>query len=250
MSEATKRSGIFDQALAVLIDQARKDDSIEGVLVSGSYVNGRLGPYSDLDVYVLITQMTGTTERWKAQVVRGVEVEVTQDTFDGYSEVLNEKRRVREVLHPLSVGDIMLDKRGLLAQLKERASGVIEELSAHDELDAKTKEMTARPLAFGLRKIGNAHYRGDWIGFESECGFVLHLLPRLVLTMAGRRITPAPIQSLEQEFPQFYFRWTRCLAGKDKDEKWNELKELIAEIFCAFSIGKPPEPVTELDEKA
>jgi len=246
MREVKTIKKTFEEALAAFIAEARKHDLIEGVLVSGSYVNGRLGPYSDLDIYVLLAGTDSPAESWRAQVVGGVEMEVTQDTFEGYSKGLNEGQRVREEIHPLSTGTIIFDKQGQLARLKERASEVIEELSARSEPDMQAKEATARPLVFALRKIGNAHCRGDWITFESQCGFILHLLPGLVLTMSGRKVTPQPIQSFEQEFPQFYARWTRCLAAKDRDEKWRELKELIGEILSTFSIDKMPRRVPSL----
>jgi len=233
----------FDNALDCFISEIAKDTRYKGVLVTGSYVREELGPYSDLDIYVLLACEAESNAGWETREIDSVELEITKNTFQGYSAILKAAKDVRQVIFPIAEGRILLDRESRFAEIQEQAQDVVNSLSLPAPPDEQAKHSITRPLTFGYKKIGNAFIRQNWDAFESEYGFVLHLLPIQILALSGQRITPNPLELLNDMHPAIYCKISECFNSKTHEEKWNSYCRLMKRIFAEFSLGKLPEPI-------
>lgn len=233
----------FDEALQTFLRETAGQKHCEGVLVSGSYANGELGPYSDIDLYVLLADHAGDLAGWETRDIAAIECEITRNTADGYRAVLRAGKDVRGTIVPLAEGRILIDRNGRLAEIRHEAQDAVRALSARVSPDREAKQSIVRPLAFGFRKIGNAYIRQDWYGFDYEYGFVLHLLAVQVLALSGRRVAPRPLQALREALPEIHQLLAACLNSQTHDEKWASFRNLIQRVFFEFSLGELPQPV-------
>jgi len=234
---------VFDKALDFFLSEVSKDNRVEGVLVAGSYTRGELGPYSDLDIYLLLACDGENLEGWETREIDSVELEITKNTFQGYHSVLQKAKDIRDVIAPIAEGCILLDRESRFAEIKEQAQGVVRSLSQPIPPDGPTKLSMTRPLTFGYRKIGNAFMQQDWHVFDSEYGFILHLLPIQVLALSGRRIALRPLQLLKDHFPDISELLASCFENQTREEKWISFCALMKRVFAEFSLGKLPRPV-------
>ena len=116
---------VFERALNNYVDELQKAGHAKGAVISGSYVTGQLGPYSDLDLYVLVAEGCPSETGWQAIDRDGVEIEVTAHTYPEYIEFIGQGSRVREIIYPLSVGHILFDSQGQFEHLLVSARACI-----------------------------------------------------------------------------------------------------------------------------
>lgn len=68
----------YDQAVEQYIAQTRTLPHVIGIIVSGSYAHGQLGPHSDVDIYVITDPSCTERERGNTWI-KGVEIEYFQN---------------------------------------------------------------------------------------------------------------------------------------------------------------------------
>lgn len=231
---------IFDRTLADYVSETSQDDRIEGILVTGSYARDEVGPYSDLDICVLVVDECMDLPAWEAVTRNGVEIEIVRNTFQGYQDTLLEKREIRQVIVPLAEGRVIFDRNSRLARIKEQAQAIVDALSERVLPDDEMKANIARPLTFGYRKLANAYYRKDWLAFDLEYGFVLHLLLPQMLLLAGRQVAPRQMLVLREICPDLFRLLCSCFEGRTYEEKWTSFHQLMERVFAEFGLGNLP----------
>jgi predicted nucleotidyltransferase len=218
---------VFDDALAAFEEQLRCDPHVTGLAVSGSYVRGNLGPYSDIDVYVVLSARTEGTAAWSCQWVLSVELECFRYTVEEYSTMLDERRRIRDIVHPLATAIVRFDGNGELSCLVQKAKQVIAVASACRPLEVSARASIERATLFGYRKVGNAYCRGDWLAFHYHMGHALHLLPSHLAALAGESVCPDPLRFVQQADPVIFEALQVTLTAPAAKAKWDSYVALL-----------------------
>jgi predicted nucleotidyltransferase len=245
MPEAAESSGVFERVLAERVRELRADPRVQAAMVSGSYVSGRIGPYSDLDLYLLVAEGSGLPA-WRTVIVNAVEVEETAHTADGYRRIIDEGTSVREIIFPLSVGRLLFDREDQFSRISEAAKDRVRDLSEVQPPDAKGRQSIQRALAYGFRKIGNALASGDTDRFRYELGFVLHLVPGLLLQLTGHRVSPDPLRDFRSLCPGLWPLYAACAQNGNVPSQWDGFERLMRQVFVEFSLGELPQPLWPL----
>lgn len=107
---------LYQDLLQEIIEEARKQEEVIGMLLTGSVARGDALPGSDLDIRFILTP--GLKREFQSQSRQGVLVE------QGYADVAtaqsNLEANAMDVYAYLD-GRILFDPQGVLAQLKEQA---------------------------------------------------------------------------------------------------------------------------------
>ncbi len=233
----------FESALGRFLAQIDADNRVDGVLVSGSYVAGTVGPYSDLDLYLLFSSDSSSLARWEVISIEGIELELTRHTFEEYESIIREGKHIKEIVFPLSMGRLLLDKRQRFGELVALAASKIKECSRFAPPDADARESISRALCFRYRKVGKALANDDANAFEYEIGFNMHMVPTLMLNASGHRITPDPLRQFKEALPAIYASFCRCLGATSTSERWQRYQELMQQAFAELSLGRLPQPL-------
>jgi N-acetylglutamate synthase-like GNAT family acetyltransferase len=227
--------------MRLVLEEVAAGPGVVGVAVAGSFVRGEMGPYSDLDVYVLVS---GEEEvwGWETRVVAGVEVEVTRGDVRAYRARIErgDAAALREVIGALAGARILRDTSGAFAALQRRAVEQMERLSLVRPASEEERASIARALSFGYRKAGNARWAGRTEAFRWEMMRLLGLVPGLVLGLAGRRVAPRPLEAMAEVAPGMHGAFARCLGAGTDAERWEALRELVRRIFAEYGLGEAP----------
>lgn len=145
---------VYDALVRELVEEARQDEGVIGLLLTGSLARGDALPGTDIDLRYILTE--GASRPFTSSPVDGVLVERT--FLDPTSA------RARLQTHPMNVyayldGQILLDHRNVLAELRKQAEERFENYRTPDEQRAV--------IGFLLRcsrdKITVAADGGDWL---------------------------------------------------------------------------------------
>ena len=113
---------LSDSFLQFLVAQLDNENTI-GIIMTGSYVRGEGGPYSDVDIHCYVRQMPATeAETSYLRCINGYLVSVSLDRLeDAYDSLRNPKKAIWAI-PGLRQARILLDKDGSIAALREFAA--------------------------------------------------------------------------------------------------------------------------------
>jgi len=119
-----------EKNLNKIIERYSKDHNIEGVMLFGSLVRGKIDKYSDIDIYVLTNKLSKYSRQ--SFYIAKYPVDILIDSIDEVSGYLkNERFSIwKNVSHMIAHGKIIFDRNGLLQKFKKIAG---------DNLRNKTK---------------------------------------------------------------------------------------------------------------
>ena len=101
------------------------DENTLGVMMSGSFARGEGGPYSDIDlVHYVREKPAGESDMPRLEFIDGFLVSITTSLVEKDYAGLRSPRRAIWVIPGLRQAQILLDKDGVLAALKEAAQSV------------------------------------------------------------------------------------------------------------------------------
>jgi predicted nucleotidyltransferase len=108
----------FDAALALAMENLQAQPGVAGILFFGSALTGAVGPTSDLDLYVILSE----AERWTQISMRryaGVEAEVHLASARTWRKRLEAGNAI--IINAFATGQALLDRTGELGELAELA---------------------------------------------------------------------------------------------------------------------------------
>jgi predicted nucleotidyltransferase len=116
----------FDRALREAVAYILDRFQVRGIVAAGSILRGAPDPSSDLDLYVV------QSEPWRQRLQRifhGVPAEIfvnPEKAIEGYFE--SEPKSGRPMTaHMIAAGHVVLDRDGVVAELRQKAAAIIEQ---------------------------------------------------------------------------------------------------------------------------
>ncbi len=108
-----------------ILDELKKDERVQAILLTGSYVYGHPTDESDLDVRVVTNNGENWAEKYRMRFNHKVELfcnppEVIRNYFD-----INRKENKPHALHFWTHGKIIHDPTGIAGQLKDEATKLL-----------------------------------------------------------------------------------------------------------------------------
>lgn len=109
-------------ALAAFLSKWERKQNLLGIFLSGSYATGLATPFSDIDLYIIMSDETAKRERGD-QVIGGWTIEYNADPLRYIAALQAEQYRagLRHCARKLATGKILLDRGGVLARLQKDA---------------------------------------------------------------------------------------------------------------------------------
>jgi len=113
-------------------DFEHMNDTI-GILVCGSYVTGGITKHSDLDVHIILSNAVTYRERGN-KIIDGLLIEYFANPPHQILQYFNEDFADKTLMSQVqfATGEILIDKTGDVAKLKERANSMIAEFYKQD----------------------------------------------------------------------------------------------------------------------
>ena len=155
---------VFLQKLVARLE----DENTLGIILSGSYARGEGGAYSDVDLWHYVRQEPGGGLATPGlEIVDGYLVSVKTTLIEkDYAGLRNPKQAIW-VIPALRQAQILLDRDGALAVLKEAAQNI-----TWDSLQAEADVFASRSLAGGAEEIQKI-LDGLAKGNESKCLYAM-----------------------------------------------------------------------------
>lgn len=184
MSHNTKQ----EQILEDLRKKFEKDPHVLGMVVFGSQAQGSTDEFSDLDVYVVLTQNDGRERVYKR--IQGVRVDILFDTVKKIGEYLKleEGKFWRNVSHMLAHGKILFSRSGKLLSLQEQAK---KNLLKKTILRRDEKIMHMYSIEDYWYKAQRDAKKKDTIAFQRDASHILNNSIELILKVQGAFLPPA-----------------------------------------------------------
>jgi len=116
---------LTNQQIEKILEELKKDERIQAILLTGSYVYGHPTDASDLDVRAITKDRANWEERYRMRF--GYKVELfcnPPDVIREYFE-MSRKENKPHALHFWTHGKIVHDPSGIAAQLKKEAAELL-----------------------------------------------------------------------------------------------------------------------------
>lgn len=115
----------YDQAVEVYVARISQEPHVIGVVVSGSYVHGQLGPHSDVDVFVITHPDTPHRERGNTWI-EGVEMEYFQNPPQQIRAYFQRETYRPVSAHLLANGIVRYDVHPEVQAILQEAKAIVE----------------------------------------------------------------------------------------------------------------------------
>jgi len=114
------------QQIDKILEELKKDDRVQAVLLTGSYVYGKPTDESDLDVRVVTKNGENWAEQYRMRFGHKIELfcnppEIIREYFK-----INRKEAKPHALHFWTYGKIVYDPNGIAQNLKKEAGKLLE----------------------------------------------------------------------------------------------------------------------------
>ena len=114
----------YDQAVEKYLAQIVLDSTVIGIIVSGSYVHGEMGPHSDVDIYVITHPDTPERERGNTWI-DGVEIEYFQNPPRQIRAYFQREKARPVTAHLLANGILRYDAHPEVKAILQEASIIV-----------------------------------------------------------------------------------------------------------------------------
>lgn len=119
----TARLQQFQAACDIYVEQIRDHPDVIGILVSGSFVDGKIDANSDIDIYILLDPSCDYRERGNTWI-NGVEIEYFMNPPQQIRAYFRNEK-VPHTAHMLAYGKVLYRKSDLLDQLIVEAKQIM-----------------------------------------------------------------------------------------------------------------------------
>jgi predicted nucleotidyltransferase len=161
----------WKSALEKSLDKWRNKKNVEGALLTGSYATGTATEFSDLDLFIVLSD-SARWNRKELHLVDGITVELTICSISQFEKYIdNEYRENKSVVSRMwSVGKIMFDKHGEIDRLRRKARKQLQ--SSFKKLRKQRMEIEKAFIWNDLQDLKDMH--GEQAsGFEFVCALQL-----------------------------------------------------------------------------
>ncbi|MEO0470258.1 MAG: nucleotidyltransferase domain-containing protein [Bacteroidota bacterium] len=111
-------------ALQQYVAQIKNQPEVIGILATGSFVHGEIGPYSDVDVYVILAE--GCTYRERGNTwIDGIEIEYFQNPPAQVRAYFRQEGNRPNTAHMLAHGRLLYEVDAVVGNLITEASALI-----------------------------------------------------------------------------------------------------------------------------
>ncbi len=130
----------WEEKLNIFLDNFEYKDDIIGVLVCGSYITGNPSSHSDLDVHLILDDKLDFRERGN-KIIDGLLIEYFLNPPKQIRKYfLDDYNSIRPMSHTQFItGRILLDKTGVVQQLKEEAKEIL--AKDYSDIDTSVHEL-------------------------------------------------------------------------------------------------------------
>lgn len=113
---------VWEKALQKFVERWQNEQEVIGVLLCGSYVTGKPGPRSDLDVHIILQEETDWRERGN-EYIDGFLIEYFANPPRQIRQYFKEDFYDRSTMSMVQfiTGKVLFDTHGIIAQLKQEA---------------------------------------------------------------------------------------------------------------------------------
>jgi predicted nucleotidyltransferase len=230
----------WKSALEKSLDKWRNRKNVEGALLTGSYATGTATEFSDLDLFIVLSD-SARWNRKELHVVDGITVELSICTVSQFERYIdNEHREYKSVVSRMwSVGKIMFDRRGEIDRLQQKAKKQMRR--SFKKLRKQGIEIEKAFIWNDLQDIKEMH-REQASGFEFVCS--LHLQRAITAYAKFLRAEIPPFAKLHRILSDKRFR-ARYGIEQLPDRQFNRLLKACLKKLSMRNIESLTEHVLE-----
>jgi len=230
----------WESALKKSVSKWRRRKDVEGAVLTGSYATGTSTEFSDLDVFIVLSNAAGWNRK-ELSVLDGLIVELSICTVSQFEQYIDNeyKNNRRSVTRMWSVGKIIFDRHGETERLKQKASRQMQR--RFKRLRKRSIEIEKAFLWNDLQDLRGLH-RQAAPGFEFVCS--LQLQRAITAYAKFLRAEVPPFAKLQRILSDKRFR-ARYGIELLPDQYFNRLLKASLNELSMRNVGRLTEHVLE-----
>jgi len=231
----------YERALAAFTTGMARRRNVVAVLVSGSYVHGRMDANSDLDVFV-VTERSATRERGNTWI-EGVEIEYFVNPVEQIRSYFAEERGAKApcTAHMFVHGRVLFRRGDVIDELRREAQAVLR--CASPSMKKVERELARYHLDDLAKDLDDVHRRRDGFAFETVARDVLSACLNVFYRI--RRFPPGKSKRLAAYLSEhdrtFANRFTAATMVRGRKARFTALCELVRHTEMLVGGRRPRE---------